>query len=136
MIGRPAASMDEMDRMTALLSAQPDIVFATVFGSVAEGTQRPDSDLDIGVLADAPLGPQRRQQLIREMAQVTGRPVDLVDLHDAGPVVLLSALRGQRLLGRGSAANAALLVRAWTDAADFLPVREDILRRRRAAWTN
>lgn len=136
MTSHSAASVDELDRVAALLSAQPDIVFATVFGSVAEGTQRQGSDLDVGVLADVPLGPQRKQQLIGELARATGRPVDLVDLHDAGPVVLMSALRGRRLVGRGSAVNAALLVRAWTDAADFLPVREGILRHRRDAWTS
>lgn len=136
MTSHSVASMDELDLLAVLLSAQPGIVFAAVFGSVAEGTQRPDSDLDVGVLADVPLTPRRRQRLIREMAQLAGRPVDLVDLHDAGPAVLLSALRGQRLVGRGGAANAALLARAWTDAADFLPVREDILRRRRIAWTS
>lgn len=58
-----------------------------------------------------------------------------MDLHDAGPVVLQSALCGRRLVGKGSAANAALLSRAVTDAADFLPVRERILRQRREAWT-
>lgn len=123
------------DRLTAVLSARPDIVFATLFGSVAKGTARPDSDLDVAVYANAPLTPQRKQQLVRDLAAASGRPVDLVELRDAGPVVLASALQGLRLVGRGSAANAALLSRAWTDAADFLPVRERILRQRRNAWT-
>ena len=123
-------------RLTAVLSAQPDIVFATLFGSVAKGTARQDSDLDVAVFANAPLEPQRKQQLIRDLAAVTGRPVDLVELRDAGPVVLTSALQGLRLVGRGGAANAALLSRAWTDTADFLPVRERILRQRRSAWTS
>lgn len=124
------------DQLTGLLSAQRDIVFATVFGSVAEGTARRDSDLDVALLADGPLASDRRRQLVSELADVAGRPVDLVDLYDAGPVVLLSALRGRRLVGRGSAANAALLSRAWTDVADFLPVRQQILDQRRVAWTN
>lgn len=124
------------DQLTVLFSAQLDIVFATVFGSVADGTARRDSDLDVALLADGPLSPDRRRQLVSELADVAGRPVDLVDLYDAGPVVLLSALRGRRLVGRGSAANAALLSRAWTDVADFLPVRQQILDQRLVAWTN
>jgi predicted nucleotidyltransferase len=123
-------------RLTAVLSAQPDVVFATLFGSVAKGTARADSDLDVGVLANTPLTAQRKQQLVRDLAVASGRPVDLVDLRNAGPVVLASALRGLQLVGRGSAAHAALLSRAWTDAADFLPVRERILRERRNAWTS
>lgn len=129
----PQAEVPE--RLTAVLSAQPDILFATLFGSVAQGTARPDSDVDVGVFANAPLTPRRKQRLIAQLAEVSGRPVDLVDLHDAGPVVLRSALSGRRLVGKGSAANAALLSRAVTDAADFLPVRERILRQRREAWT-
>lgn len=110
-------------------------MFATLFGSVAKGTARAESDLDVAVFANAPLTPRRKQRLIQDLAAVSGRPVDLVELRDAGPVVLASALQGQRMVGRGSAANAALLSRAWVDAADFLPVRERILRQRRNAWT-
>lgn len=69
------------------------------------------------------------------LAQVAGRPVDLIDLREAGPVLLMSALRGQRLVGRGGSANAALLSRAWTDAADFLPIRERLRRQLRTTWT-
>jgi hypothetical protein len=35
---------------------------------------------------------------------------------------------------RGDRANAVLLSRAWTDAADFLPMRERLLKQRRHAW--
>jgi hypothetical protein len=73
---------------------------------------------------------------VEALAEITGRPVDLVDLREAGPVLLISALRGKRLVGRGSSANAALLSRAWTDAADFLPVRDRLLKQRRRAWTD
>lgn len=129
----PQAEVPE--RLAAVLSAQPDILFATLFGSVAQGTARPDSDVDVGVFANTSLTPQRKQQLIAQLAEVSGRPVDLVDLHDAGPVVLRSALSGRRPVGKGSAANAALWSRAVTDAAGFLPVRERILRQRRETWT-
>lgn len=131
-----AAPQEVLDKLTSVLSAQPEIVFATLFGSVARDVARPDSDLDVAVFANTPLTLGRKQRLIRDLAMAFGRPVDLVELRDAGPVVLASALQGQRLIGRGGAANAALLSRAWTDAADFLPVRERILRQRLCAWTS
>lgn len=124
-----------LEQVASRLAADPSIEFASVFGSVAEGTARPDSDVDIAVLADAPFGSGQRRALIDMLAQTVGRPVDLVDLREAGPVLLMFALRGKRLVGRGSRANAALLSRAWTDAADFLPIRERLLRQRRTAWT-
>ena len=123
-----------LEALASRLAAEPGIEFASVFGSVAEGTARRDSDVDVGVLADTSLDPQRRRDLMGALAEIAGRPVDLVDLREAGPVLLLSALKGKRLVGRGGRANAALLSRAWTDAADFLPVRERLLRHRRRAW--
>lgn len=129
------AESQVLEQVASRLAADPSIQFASVFGSVAEGTARPDSDLDVGVLADAPLGSSQRRALIDMLAQTVGRPVDLVDLREAGPVLLMSALRGKRLVGRGGRANAALLSRAWMDVADFLPIRERVLRQRRTAWT-
>ncbi|MGH8190114.1 MAG: type VII toxin-antitoxin system MntA family adenylyltransferase antitoxin, partial [Rhodanobacteraceae bacterium] len=95
---RPSRELQELAKR---LAAEPDVAFASVFGSVARGTARPDSDIDVGVLLDAPLGSARRRELVEALAQVTGRPVDLVDLREAGPELLLSALRGERLIGRG-----------------------------------
>lgn len=123
-----------LKELASRLAAEPDIAFASAFGSVADGSAQFSSDVDVAVLADAPLEPGRRRVLVGMLAQITGRPVDLIDLREAGPVLLMSALRGQRLVGRGSRANAELLSRAWTDAADFLPVRERLLRQRREAW--
>lgn len=125
------------ERLTRLLAAEPDIVLATVFGSVAEGKQRVDSDLDIAVLTGRPLALERKQQLIKLLAMESGRPVDLVDLQTAGTVSLRSALLGgKKLFCRDNAAYAALLSRALFDSADFLPYRERLLRQRRAAWTS
>lgn len=135
MPGYPETSL-KLDKVASRLAAHPNIAFASVFGSVAEGTARPDSDLDVGVLAKSPLGPEERRALVEALAEIAGRPVDLVDLREAGPVLLLSALRGKRVVGRGGRVNAQLLSRAWTDAADFLPVRNRLLKQRRRAWTS
>lgn len=127
-------SSQVLEKLASRLAAEPDIAFASVFGSVADGSARISSDVDVGILVNGVLEPGRRRMLIETLAQITGRPVDLIDLREAGPVLLMAALRGKRVVGRGSRANAELLTRAWTDAADFLPVRERLLRQRRNAW--
>lgn len=125
------------ERLSQLLAAEADIVLATVFGSIADGTQRVESDLDVAVLTNRPLTAERKQQLIKLLAMESGRPVDLVDLQTAGIVVLRSALfRGRKLFCRDNAAYAALLSRVLVDVADFLPYRERLLRQRRVAWTS
>ena len=64
-----------------------------VFGSRARGTARPDSDIDILYA----LRPRRRlgweiEQLADELAELLGRPVDLVSLRGLHPLLRPSAL--------------------------------------------
>jgi len=115
------------------LSGIPGLKLAFLFGSRAHGEPRPDSDIDLGVLADKPLSTAQRIDLIERVAQVTGLPVDLVDLHGEPEPILGEVLRGVRLLG-SSEEFAQLLYRHVVSVADFLPLRERILRERRNAW--
>jgi len=49
-----------------------------VFGSVARGTANPTSDIDLLVQFSRPVGLLHLVRLQRELAEVLGRPVDLV----------------------------------------------------------
>ena len=121
------------EQLLRALSGFPEIRLALLFGSRASGRPRADSDIDLAVLADSPLAPERRACLIEAVAQATGCPVDLVDLYHAPEPVLGEALKGVRLLGN-AAAHAQLVTRHVLNAADFLPLRERILTERRSAW--
>lgn len=124
-----------LERLRTALDAQPGLQVAIVFGSAAAGRTEVDSDVDVAVLADRALDPARRSELIRLIADVTGRPVDLVDLRTAGPVVLRSVLHdGHVLITRDRRALDQLWSRMLTDAEDFLPYRQRMLRERRNAW--
>lgn len=118
------------------LSEEADLQVVMAFGSVAGRKFRPDSDLDIAVWSrEGPLSAARRQALIARLGEATGRPIDLVDLATAGVVVSRAALTaGRRLIVRDDAALAGLITRMLLDSADFLPLRERILRERRQAW--
>jgi predicted nucleotidyltransferase len=121
--------------LCAVLAQHPVLQLALLFGSVAAGRARADSDLDIAVLADAPLDATQRIALAGELAEVSGRAVDLIDLRTAGEPLLGEVLmHGRRLLGSPEA-FAALLSRRLTDAADFAPYAERIVAQRRRAWT-
>ena len=54
------------------LAGHPDLELAIVFGSVASGTERADSDVDVAVQAARPLDTQRRMQLVGDLAAATG----------------------------------------------------------------
>lgn len=65
----------------AVVSALRDhgVVVAWLFGSVAAGTASTDSDVDIAVLRDGPLGLLEASRLSRSLEPLAGGPVDLVD---------------------------------------------------------
>jgi predicted nucleotidyltransferase len=63
-----------------ILQRFPRVRLAILFGSCARGTASADSDLDLAVQAAEPLDTATRIQLIGDLAERLGRPVDLVDL--------------------------------------------------------
>ena len=113
---------------------QPGIQLAIVFGSIAAGGERNDSDLDLAVDAGHPLTAEEKMAMISELASRIGRPVDLVDIRTAGEPLTGQILKhGIRILGNNTC-YANVLRRHLFDSADFLPYRQRILRERRQAW--
>lgn len=71
-----------------------------LFGAVAAGRARVDSDLDLAVAAQGPLTVPEKMALTQALAEQTGRPVDLVDLATvAEPLLGQVVQHGRRLLG-------------------------------------
>ena len=106
----------------AFLANDPNLDLAMVFGSTAKGTARPHSDIDIAVYPRQPLGHQDLQRLSDQIALVTGRPVDIVDLSKSNGSLLRQILRSGKVLfskrpGTLGALHQRLL--AWQE--DFEP---------------
>lgn len=118
----------------AAVGTQPNIGLVILFGSLATGEGRVESDLDLAVDAGRRLTAGEKTALISELAENVGRPVDLVDLHAVGEPLLGQILRhGKRILGSDTR-YANLIRRHLFDQADFLPYRNRILAERRRAW--
>ncbi len=123
-----------IDQIRSVLGRHPGIHQAVLFGSVAEGRARPDSDLDLAVSAEGPLEAAEKQRLIAELAETVGRPIDLIDFATAGEPLLGQILaHGKRVIGDDEA-YANLLLRHLSAEADFVPYRNRILRERREKW--
>ena len=126
--------MTAAESILAVLKRHPRIDTAILFGSLARGEARPDSDLDLAVDAGSALTPDEKACLIADLADCLGRPVDLIDLARAGEPLLGQILRhGQRLQGCDDR-YAVLLRRHILAMADFVPYRDRILAERRQAW--
>lgn len=86
-----------------LLAALPRAQAVYLFGSRAQGTNLPGSDVDLAVLQPV-RQPDRTvlglYHLRGELEELVGRRVDLVDLRQASTVLRIQVLRGRLLLVR------------------------------------
>ena len=116
------------------LTEFPEIKLAILFGSLATGKGRADSDIDLAIDIGQPLSIETKMALIGKFAECTGRPVDLVDLQTVGEPLLGQILEhGKRLVG-ADADYAELIKRHVFAEADFMPYQRRILAERRKAW--
>ena len=121
-------------QLKEVLADFPKIALAVLFGSVALGRQRADSDLDIAVAAGHPLNAHEKICIINALAERTGRPVDLIDLSVVSEPLLGQIVRhGRRLLGSDTLYG-NLISRHLFEQADFMPYRARLLAERRMAW--
>lgn len=68
-----------------------------IFGSHGRGEARPDSDLDLGVLCDPPLGLDVTR-LIDQLGRALGAEVDVVDLATTSATLAWEILTSGRLV--------------------------------------
>lgn len=123
------------DALADFLDEQPDLVLGILFGSANRGTERWGSDVDVGVMADAPLSAERKKALIEALALRFGRPVDLVDLQTARGVLLHEILStGTLVYAPDRTYYAELMKRHVFDQADFMPYYNRLLAARRRRW--
>jgi len=117
-----------------ILAQHPEIRLAILFGSLATGQGHRDSDVDLAIDAGRPLEINAKMSLMEELAECTGRPIDLIDLQIIGEPLLGQILKhGKRLLG-ADGLYAELIKRHVFDEADFMPYYRRILKERRSAW--
>ncbi|MCH2341857.1 MAG: nucleotidyltransferase domain-containing protein [Pseudomonas sp.] len=123
-------------QVEAVLGQHPDIRLAYVFGSVAAGTAHRESDVDLAVLCDAAMTADQQIQLISDIAEATGRAVDLIDLATVGEPLLGQILRyGNQIIG-GPGIHAQLVSKHILNNEDFMPYVERMLAERRQRWTS
>lgn len=121
-------------QVEAALGQHPDIKLAYVFGSVAAGTARGNSDVDVAIMCDGPMTADQQIQLISDIAEATGRAVDLIDLASVGEPVLGQILRhGVRIIGKPER-HAELVYKHILNNEDFMPYVDRLLAERRQRW--
>lgn len=115
-LGLVSESLQQNDKVSA----------AWVFGSVATGKDRPDSDIDIAVLfikgLDKHVRFDMRLAIAAELADLTGREVDVIDMQ-AAPLLLQHQVRrfGYLLFEKDHIYRVNFDVKSRREFFDFLP---------------
>lgn len=97
---------------------------AWLYGSHVRGGARADSDIDLGVLCDAPLDPVAVFDAGSRLAARLGTSVDLVDLRRAGGLLRVEATHRGRPLLTPSVEADLFTAHALADHAAFAPRRQ------------
>ena len=135
--GQSQPSSQQVDeQIRGILKEFPEISIAILFGSVAAGCARAESDLDLAIAAQSPLTSGEKIAIISRLAVDIGRPVDLIDLSVVSEPLLGQILRHGRRLAGSDLRYGELISRHLFIQADFMPYRSRILAERREAWIN
>lgn len=120
-----------------LLQKHEDIHLALIYGSAAEGRQTQESDLDLAVAGDRPIDTQSKMELIEELALLTGRPIDLVDLQTThGTLLKQIVTKGTVIYKENAVLYGEIIKRMLFNEADFMPYYNRILKERQERWIN
>ena len=108
----------------------PDFIALYRFGSQTKGSARPNSDVDLAVLARHPMPALRRFELAQELASQLHRDVDLIDLCTASTVMRMQVIStGECLASPDDAARREFEMYTYSGYARLNEERREILKR-------
>ena len=114
----PALIVESIRRIAAL---NPDVGAVYLFGSQSDGSARPDSDVDLGVLYRTRQPLATTLQLEEECERALGTKVDLVDAARSGAFLALAIVRGERIFCREATEADRFELYVLRRAGDLLP---------------
>ena len=118
--------MDLAEQLGKTAAAFPEVKLAVLFGSTARGVARPKSDVDLGILLD-PYSPELRFRVEAQLGRAAGRPVDVVLLDDAPPLLRFEIARdGVLLFQSEDGLWTGFKARAMVDWWDWAPTHRMI----------
>lgn len=135
--GKPVEALERA--LALVLETWPTVRAAWLFGSVADGSAGPLSDVDVGILGGMSLSFDDRARLAVALGRAAGRSCDVVVVEQASPVLAKAILdTGRRFYCRDAGAADAWEERAlrrYLGTAELRRivygyVRDDLLARR------
>jgi len=110
------------------LEMHPYIEFAILFGSLAEGSDTPLSDVDVGIYVSKDLSLLEHGKLTAELERITGREVDIVILNELPlkypELAFKVAAKGELIICRDRKGYVEFKTKCFLGYIDTAPLRE------------
>jgi predicted nucleotidyltransferase len=127
---------DQIDQIVELLDRRFGLDTLWLYGSEAQGTARPDSDVDLAALFRRRTEPLEVFDIRSDLEEILHRDVDLVDLDQTSPILAMQVLKyGSLLVDRNPGRRHAAFGRILSLYEDVKLIRREgeraLLRRMR-----
>lgn len=123
-----------LQRLAEVFSHYPEIQAVYLFGSVAAGTARPESDLDLAIVPRHPNLRRKKLDILTDLARAGFDNVDLVLLDIDDIVLKYEAIRQNRLVYQTKdfdpEAMYSKIIRQYLDFQPYLEVQRHAYKRR------
>jgi predicted nucleotidyltransferase len=120
-----------VDALRSVVEADARLGYAVLFGSEARGDRHGGSDVDVAVGASGGrrLSALELGDIASRLESAAGRPIDIVDLESAPPVLAYRVFRdGRVILERERARLVARRARAVLEYLDFKPLEDQFVK--------
>lgn len=112
--------MEAIEKLENHLQGDANTLFALVFGSMAGGRAKPDSDLDLAVYFRRPPEGLEVLRMVNDLSNLAGREIDLVILNRASAFLRHQVMKnGLRLVIRDRSAYIRFREKTMTDYDEY-----------------
>ncbi len=124
----------QLNKLPKILGKFPEIKAAYIFGSVATGKARKDSDLDLGIIPRSADIHKQRLDILYELTKAGFDNVDLVFLDTDDIVLKYEVIRPNKLVYQAAdfdrGATYSLIVRQYLDFLPYLKTQRQAYKRK------
>jgi predicted nucleotidyltransferase len=125
-----------IDRILEIIKDYPDILFCSIYGSMARNKLTKNSDIDIAMAGNSPITTEKLAELSIKFSDACHREIDLIDLQTKSGVLLQKVLcEGRVILKKSADLHAELIRKMWYNQADMMPNVRMIWEKRRGKIT-
>lgn len=112
--------MEMVEKLKKSLQGNKDIVFAYLYGSQANNTSKPGSDIDIAIYLSEKMTTDEYLSLKMELSESFKKEIDLIILNEAAPLLKFEVYQNHKVIfSRDKDAETSFKVKTVFEYNDF-----------------